>query len=216
MIRLFELGLVARNDVIGELTSLNQLTILTIEPLDSDKVAVVLVVMGDKLGDDLKSLGGVHPEVGSRPIQCFIPVAIGVVVRTIFVAPAFITTATVPALVGFCASLYPDIGAGVRGKCGSHGVGLPDVHLIGAGAGTIGIGPSPNVLDVFRALSIAVVDTVGAADIGAASVQGHFDKVKCAVQATWQLGHVHGEGELAIAQIKPLVIFAVWIHEVDT
>mmetsp|Transcript_81765 Transcript_81765/g.189927 ORF Transcript_81765/g.189927 Transcript_81765/m.189927 type:complete len:246 (-) Transcript_81765:2-739(-) len=107
------------------------------------------------------------------------------------------------------------------------GVGLPDVHLSAASAiaangarlllcPVLKIGLATDELQIVGALRIAVTGAVFGACFVVALTQAaiglHLYKVDCTVQAAFQGGHVHIEGELTVQQLEHHVGVLVLHH----
>jgi len=121
----------------------------------------------------------------------------------------------------------------VRGDSVGDAVGLPDVHLVTAGAsassaGVIvvgGSGPALNVgfavdeLDVLGALSVAVSSTVlgtGLVGGGKTTICGHGHEVEGAVETASNLADIDVKRELLVLQVEHLVVLVLLVHKVDT
>ena len=122
----------------------------------------------------------------------------------------------------------------MRGDSVGDTVGLPDIHLVTAGAGATsasvsvvgGSAPALNVglavdeLDVARALRVAVASAVLGTSLvrreaRQAAVLVHLRQVERAVETARQVRHVHVERELLILKMKHLVLrLAARRHEV--
>lgn len=116
-------------------------TVLDVEAADLSEVAAGGAVVGNELGDDGELLAGVDGHALAE--EGLVAHTEGVEVATIGVTEAVVPVVTLAALSTRAASLDID-SAGMRGECSTHGVGLPDVHLVAAStvlaASCIGIG----------------------------------------------------------------------------
>lgn len=156
-----------------------------------------------------------------------------VVIATVPVALSVIAVVTVTAGLLISALSESSLFARMGSVSSGDGVGLPDVHLGAAstdlarsgirvgvgGVPALNVGLSVDVLDVVGALSIAVSGSeLGTGLVVAlvdATIGGHLNEVKSAVQTAGQLGNVNIEGELLADDVEHLVL-GVRLHQVGT
>lgn len=181
--------------------------ILHIQPADLGQCACRCVIGSHELRDDGYRLGSVDGEAVAVVILC--AELVGVVGASVPVADGV--------AFGAGARIQPSGVARVRGEDCGAGVGLPEVHLLAAGACAGGVGLAVDPGARVEALRVAVACAVGCAGgvEGAAAAGGfHLGEVEGAVHAAGELGGVDVEGELSVEELQLAVVDAVLGEEV--
>lgn len=111
---------------------IDDLSVLNVEAADLDEVAVVLTIVGDKLGDDGHFLAGVDGVGGALAIETAFAEAEGVEITAIGIANGVVTTSGWA--VASLASDQAELSAGMRCVRSGDLVGLPNIHLSAASA----------------------------------------------------------------------------------
>lgn len=114
-----------------DLRVLDNLPVLLVDAADLFQVTSIGVALGDELGDDGELGIGIDELAGAE--EGFIAETEGVEVAAVFVADAIVALTFITAIGAFAAFLRVHR-AGVGGVGGGDGVGLPDIHLLAAGA----------------------------------------------------------------------------------
>mmetsp|Transcript_109564 Transcript_109564/g.283220 ORF Transcript_109564/g.283220 Transcript_109564/m.283220 type:complete len:231 (-) Transcript_109564:328-1020(-) len=186
--------------------------------------------MSQKLGDDRDRLGAINLVVRAVSVEARVAHSIRVEVATILVTHTQIAL-TLGVISAFGALALGQARLVARVWCvrGGPAVCLPDVHLSAARAEVPhrrhvravpihGVCLALDELDVVRALRIAVASAIlGSCSVATAipiATLVHLHEVHSAIQATREVAHISGEGELPIFQPEHLVgILAV--HDVQ-
>lgn len=188
--------------------SLDDLPVLLVDALDGGELSILA---GGELSDDGEGAAGVDLEGRAVAVGVGNVDAVRVPRAAVLVADALEGALLTRALVerGLVARVGSDV-VGAR-------VGLPDVHLVAAGALALDVALAVDEGGGV-ALGIAVAGAVvGAAgvELGLGSVGNHFRQVEGRVHAAGELGGVDVEGELVARQGEHLVLVLGLVEEVD-
>lgn len=214
---------------------LNGLAILLIEPLDGGELAVLV---GGELGDDGERAAGVDLELVRVAVVVGHVDAVGVPPAAGLVADTGLGAAALLAFAEVEAGLVARVGRDVGGA----GVGLPNVHLVAAGALAFDVALfrrnrvskppyDENQMITWKstylttnegggkALSVAVTSAVvstALVELALVAIGGHLAQVQSRVHAARKAGGVDVEGELVAGELEHLILLLGLVQKVDS